>query len=172
MRVKVLVTVKAYPAISKKYKETVCTAGLTEEGNWIRIYPIPFRLLDYENKFRKYEWVELDLERNMSDFRLESYRLKDLFLKDMVSHGIVKADGDTWAERRSIILKKVYTNFGTLFSEAKNKSIYTSLAVFKPTKIIDFVYKETKREWSKKRKIILSQRKFSMDYLIMMTNLT
>lgn len=32
MRVKILITVKAYPAISKKYDETVCTAGITEEG--------------------------------------------------------------------------------------------------------------------------------------------
>jgi len=54
MRMKVLITVKAYPAISKKYNETVCTAGITEEGKWIRIYPIPFRQLEYDNQFRKY----------------------------------------------------------------------------------------------------------------------
>ena len=32
MRTKVLITVKAYPALSKKYSETVCTAGITEEA--------------------------------------------------------------------------------------------------------------------------------------------
>ncbi len=39
---RVLVTVKAYPEKSKKYGEVVCTIGLTEEGEWIRLYPIPF----------------------------------------------------------------------------------------------------------------------------------
>jgi len=31
---KVLITVKTYPAISKKYKELVCTAGFREDGRW------------------------------------------------------------------------------------------------------------------------------------------
>jgi hypothetical protein len=40
---KVLITVKTYPAISKKYEELVCTAGFREDGTWIRIYPVQFR---------------------------------------------------------------------------------------------------------------------------------
>jgi hypothetical protein len=160
MRKKILVIVKAYPAISKKYHETVCTAGLSEEGNWIRIYPIPFRQLDYEKQFRKYEWVELDLQRNMSDFRPETFRPKDLLLNDLVSHGVVKPDGDTWEERRKLVLKKVYTNMKTLIAQAKDKRIGTSLAVFKPTKIHDFIYEEVEREWSKKKTDFLKSKKF------------
>ena len=38
---RVLVTVKAYPKPSGKYEELVCTAGFTESGKWIRIYPLP-----------------------------------------------------------------------------------------------------------------------------------
>jgi len=44
---KVLITVKTYPTISGKYDELVCTAGFTKEGEWIRIYPIPFRKKSY-----------------------------------------------------------------------------------------------------------------------------
>ena len=50
---KVLVTVKTYPTLSDKYDELVCTAGLREDGSWIRIYPVPFRKLDYQNR---YQW--------------------------------------------------------------------------------------------------------------------
>ncbi|MBV6420176.1 MAG: hypothetical protein DAHOPDDO_01404 [Ignavibacteriaceae bacterium] len=151
MRKKILITVKAYPALSKKYNETVCTAGITENGEWIRIYPIPFRQLDYDKQFRKYEWIELDLERNINDFRPESYKPKDLFLKDMVSYGIIEADGNTWTDRRKFVLKKVYTNLNELITEAKDKKICTSLAVFKPTKIIDFNYVGVSREWEKEK---------------------
>lgn len=163
MRVKILITVKAYPAISKKYNETVCTAGITQEGKWIRIYPIPFRLLDYDKQFRKYEWIELDIERNKSDFRPESYKPKDLFLNDLVSHGIIKSDKNTWAERRKYVLKSIYTNLDKLISEAKDKEICTSLAVFKPTRIIDFIYEETSREWKKEKLDYMHSKKLQLN---------
>ena len=41
---RVLVTVKTYPTLSTKYGETVvCTAGVREDGTWVRIYPVPSR---------------------------------------------------------------------------------------------------------------------------------
>ena len=46
-REKVLITVKTYPTLSRKHGELVCTAGVREDGSWVRLYPIPFRLLDY-----------------------------------------------------------------------------------------------------------------------------
>ena len=73
-KVKVYITVKTYPTISKKYAELVCTAGLLEDGSWIRLYPTPFRLLKDEQKFPKYSWIEVDVEKNNSDYRKESYR--------------------------------------------------------------------------------------------------
>jgi len=44
-----------------------------------------------------------------------------------------------------------------LIVEAKDKDICTSLAVFKPTKVIDFVYKEVEREWDKNKLAKLNQ---------------
>ena len=38
-----------------------------------------------------------------------------------------------------------------LIEEAKNKEIRTSLAVFKPTKILDFYAEPAEREWNKKK---------------------
>ncbi len=144
---KVLITVKTYPAISKKYEELVCTAGFREDGSWIRIYPVQFRKRSYQEQYSKYEWIELDLVKNTSDARPESYR--------PVSHdtpieviGKIDADGDTWAVRRKYVLNKIYTNLTKLIEEAKDKDVCTSLAVFKPTKIIDFIWEEVEREWS------------------------
>ena len=56
---RILVTVKTYPTLSSKYDEVVCTAGLREDGSWIRIYPVPFRQLDDYEKYRKFDWVEI-----------------------------------------------------------------------------------------------------------------
>ncbi len=47
---RILVTVKTYPTPAAKYTETVCTAGITEDGEWIRIYPIRYRMLDHDKQ--------------------------------------------------------------------------------------------------------------------------
>ena len=36
-----------------------------------------------------------------------------------------------------------------LIAESKNKNIYTSLAIFKPTEILDFTIEAVEREWDK-----------------------
>jgi hypothetical protein len=38
-RKRVFITVKTYPPLSEKYDELVCTAGISEDGSWIRLYP-------------------------------------------------------------------------------------------------------------------------------------
>lgn len=158
-KTRVLITVKTYPTISKKYDELVCTAGFTEEGEWIRLYPIPFRKLDYVTQYHKYDWLEVDLIRNTSDFRPESYRIVNIDVNEplkKVGHVDTK---NNWEERKSIVLGKVWTDLSALIAEAKDRSIGTSLAVFKPTIVHDFIYKQVDRDWDKKKKDQLLQMK-------------
>jgi hypothetical protein len=51
---KVLITVKTYPLPSRSYTELVCTAGLINGEQWIRIYPVSFRFLHDNDKYPKY----------------------------------------------------------------------------------------------------------------------
>ncbi len=146
---KVLITVKTYPTLSNKYDELVCTAGFKEDGSWVRIYPIPFRKLDYDKQYSKYDWVEVDLERNTSDFRLESFKPKSIESAfKIVAH--LETD-DSWRQRKEIVLQNVYTNMTTLIAQAKDDKKYTSLAVFKPKEILDFTIEKVEREWDKKK---------------------
>lgn len=153
---KVLITVKTYPTISTKYEELVCTAGFLENGQWIRIYPVQYRKKRYAEQYKKYQWIEIDLVKNTEDFRPESFR--------PVSHDTeislldsIEADGDSWDERRKIVLNNVYTNLTKLIEESKDKSKYTSLAVFKPTEILDFKIEEVEREWDQEKLLSLNQ---------------
>ncbi len=70
----VLVTVKAYPNPSKGYRETSCVAGITRNGSWIRLHPIPFRLLTDQTKFRKYDILRASVSKS-SDTRPESHKI-------------------------------------------------------------------------------------------------
>lgn len=152
---RVLITVKTYPTLSSKYDELVCTAGFREDGTWIRIYPIPFRKRAYTEQYKKYDWIEIDLVKNRNDFRPESYRPR---LLDSEINIIGHLDtSHNWAARKSIVLEKVYTDLTELIAEAKDKAICTSLAVFKPTKIFDFVAEPVDREWSRDKLACLQQ---------------
>jgi hypothetical protein len=159
---KILITVKTYPTLSSKYDELVCTAGFLEDGTWIRVYPIPFRKLEYDKQYSKYDWVEIDIEKNTSDFRLESYKPKSLE-NNFQKIGEIKADGDAWQDRRKIVLKNVYTDMTELIALAKDETKYTSLAVFKPKEILDFKIEKVEREWDKKKLDNLKARALQLD---------
>ncbi len=152
---KVLIAVKTYPTISAKYDELVCTAGFREDGSWIRIYPVPFRKKAYTEQYKKYDWIELDLVKNDGDFRPESHRpySHDSEIK-IVGH--IDTAGN-WAERKQLVLGKIYYSLAELIAEAKDKNICTSLAVFKPTRILDFKAELVNREWSKDKLAKLQQ---------------
>lgn len=152
-RKKVLVAVKTYPTLSFKYDELVCTAGFLEDGSWIRIYPVPFRKLD--TRYKKWQWIELDLVKNDSDHRKESYRPYDY---ENITLGEIVDTKNDWAERKKYALHKVYSNMDELIKEAQDPEIGTSLAVFKPTEIIDFVWEPCAKEWDEKKVKAIYQR--------------
>ncbi len=142
MKKKILITVKTYPYIDA-FEEFVCTAGITEEGKWIRIYPIPFRDLKNEKKYKKYQWVELELKKSRKDSRVESFTPVNI---DKVALGeFIDTDGGSWKRRKEVVLKNIYTKIEDLTRRSERKSL--SLAVFKPTKIKNFHIKEVSREW-------------------------
>ncbi|MBD3638334.1 MAG: hypothetical protein HUJ25_13360 [Crocinitomicaceae bacterium] len=156
---KILITVKTYPNISTRYEELVCTAGFDEDGNWYRIYPVPYRRLPYGQQYSKYDWIELDLVKNTKDFRKESYRPKDIDVDEPIKKlGKITSAGN-WAQRKAVVLDKarLYTNLDELIAEAKSDE-RISLAVFKPSVILDFTYKEeAEREWPQNKLALFNQ---------------
>lgn len=77
VHLRVLITVKAAPNPSEKYGETVCVAGLSADPNrtgWIRLYPISFRDLGINDRFRKYDIITIDAKPARTDQRRESWK--------------------------------------------------------------------------------------------------
>ena len=139
---RILVTVKTYPELSKSYGETVCTAGLREDGTWVRLYPVPFRRLDEGEQYRLYDWITCPLTKHSGDERPESYRPTGEI--ERVDH---VGTSDNWRERRELLLgrPRIYRSLGEIIRAAKNNVM--SLAVFKPAQVIDFGWEATDREW-------------------------
>ena len=151
---KILITVKTYPTLSAKYGETVCTAGLREDGTWVRIYPVPFRRLDEKQRYKKFNWIECVLQRNSKkDFRPESYRPVDPDNECQFEPTGFVDTKNNWRQRRNLVLRKavVYTNMEELIKDAKNENKLTSLAVFKPKQLLGFETEKTDPEWSEEK---------------------
>lgn len=146
---RVLISVKTYPTLSEKYDELVCTAGFLENGEWIRIYPIPFRKLNYNSQYKKWQWIEIDLVKNKRDTRKESFRPANIDNDIQIKDALDTKNG--WAQRKEIVLKNVRYNLSELVNEAKNAQIGTSLAVFKPKEVKDFVWESCSSEWDKNK---------------------
>ena len=145
----VFITVKTYPQPSSSYGELVCTAGLLNGEQWVRIYPIPFRFLQDNQQYPKYSWITLDLERRTQDFRPESYRPRR-GIDEPIQVGDVLGTQDAWAGRKDFVLKEVFTSMQELIKLARDKSEYKSLATLKPAEIADFEIEETDRDWKEK----------------------
>ena len=140
---RILITVKTYPTLSRKHGETVCTAGIREDGSWVRLYPVPFRRLNEEEQYRKFDWIELDLRKSTSDPRPETYHPTDAKSIQAVGHLDTK---DGWKARsKALESVAVYERLQPLLDGAKANTI--SLAMFKPAKILDFFWEPCERNW-------------------------
>ena len=112
-RLKVLITVKTYPIPSAKYDELVCTAGVTESGDFVRLYPINFRDLPFSQQYKKYQWIEVVAGKHRGrDVRRESYR-PDSDTIQIIGEPI-KSNPGNWVERaRYALAKKARSHGGT-----------------------------------------------------------
>lgn len=143
----VLVTVMTYPHPSKKHQEVICTAGVTAEGRWIRLYPIDYRYLPEEKQFKKYQWIEVTLSPHgaQNDKRKES-RKPDLSSIRLLGDRL--GTENAWDERRKLVDKlPVFTldQLKELFDRER-----VSLGVVRPTEVLDLEIEEDDPEWDPK----------------------
>jgi len=158
-RTKILIWGKTYPELSRKYKETVCTGGVLEDGSPVRLYPVPLRYLGTDKQYKKYDWVELAIARSPIDTRPESFKVRTDHMKFL---GNCEPGGDGWPSRKDFMFRNTewqYANVDAL--KAAHKESGRSLGIIRPGQIdeVRFVKKpaEDAREFAKKLGDILAQ---------------
>ncbi|WP_421791080.1 hypothetical protein [Hyphobacterium sp.] len=68
--------VKALPHASGKYDETVCCAGISPGGSWVRQHPVPYRTLLQPQKFRRWDIIQYEFTDPGHDGRYETQRVE------------------------------------------------------------------------------------------------
>jgi hypothetical protein len=154
-RLKVLITVKTFPIPSSKYDELVCTAGVNEYGDFVRLYPINFRDLPFSQQYKKYQWLEVDAVKHTGrDSRKESYRPK---CDSIHLHGKPLSSGDNWAERSRCVLAKKSQSMEEL--HIRQEEDRTSLGIFRPKEVSDLIITPADPDWKPGFKAALMQQR-------------
>ena len=99
---RVLITARTYPTPVRRGVEVSCTGGITESGEWIRLFPVPYRFLSLDKRFRKYQWIEANVAKS-SDLRPESFQI-DIDSINIISEPLPTKD--RWQARKNIPSKE------------------------------------------------------------------
>jgi hypothetical protein len=129
----IFIVVKTYPLQSKSHVETVCTAGITKDNRWIRLYPVRFRYLPFDKRFTKYQWISAEVQKLKTDSRPETYRLKEESIR---LGNVIKPFPDNWSRRREIVLPLLNESVEEL--QFLQRETGQSLGIIKVEELCDF----------------------------------
>ncbi|MDN4185456.1 MAG: hypothetical protein QY871_00020 [Dehalococcoides mccartyi] len=141
---KVLITARTYPVPSKKSIEVSCTAGITDEGDWVRLFPIPWRFLDSDKRFKKYQYIEAEILKSSSDPRSESYKINIDTIK-IISPPL--STNNKWESRKNIVYPKRSASLCQLQHECETYKIPT-LGIIKPQFIKRLIIEKSSPDWT------------------------
>jgi len=149
-----LILTKTYPSPSAQYRETTCVAAITRQGEMRRLFPVPYRLLEGDAQFKKWEWIKARVTKPSKDHRPESYRIDADSIER--SGNLIDTSGGDWSERLSWIEPQVVDGFASL--ELRRQKTGQTLGFIRPTKLLELkITKAANPEWTEADKTKLSQ---------------
>lgn len=155
---RILVLVKTYPNPSQKYQESVCVAGVTQENEWIRLYPVLFRSLDEEERFKKYQWIDLNVKKS-SDQRPFTYKP----MLDSMRTSEIIGTKNNWKERKKWVYALPVNDSMCSVQRDANKCleegrpVARSLAAIKPASVEELVVEPDVPDWTHEQKEWINQ---------------
>jgi hypothetical protein len=152
VRKRVLIVVRTYPAPAKSTIEASCTAAITSDGEWVRMFPVPARLMDHDKRFSKWQWIDVDLLKAPRDSRPESYKLNP----DSIIIGESVGTQDGWRARRQII-NRLRRPSMCLIKRERDDHGHPTLGVFRPHEIRQLIIDPTEEQWTDAQLATLTQ---------------
>ncbi len=147
-----LIVVRTYPTPARRGIEVSCTAAVTDGGEWLRLFPVPWRFLEEDQQFRRYQWVELTVTK-ATDPRPESYKLRQNGIR-ILSPPLSTAR--RWKERKRYVLPQVAHCLCCLKKECDEKG-FPTLGVFRPRSIEGLDIDSESASWTPAQLAILRQ---------------
>ena len=141
---KVLIVVRTYPSPARKGVEVSCTAAITQDGKWVRLFPIPYRFLTFDSRFRKYQWIEVSMRRS-SDPRPESYEINLDSIRILTDPITTK---DRWQLRKDLVIPLKAPSLCYLQRQKNQIADAPTLGLVKSKYITEFSIEQDEPDWS------------------------
>ncbi|MFY7837707.1 MAG: hypothetical protein ACOVQ0_15645 [Novosphingobium sp.] len=133
---------------------------MDESGKFIRLFPVPFRLVRDEQQFKKWQWIAARIEKAKGDHRTESHKIYvdtiDCSQKPISTHA-------RWADRRVALNGvSVFNDFAAL--ESDRKSSGTTIGLLKPSSIISLDITPERPDWTdeERKKLEANERQIGL----------
>ena len=151
---RILILAKTYPSPSARYVETSCVAGITEQGEPRRLFPVPFRLIEAAQQFKKWQWITVRVRKSNDDHRPESHRI---YVDELDCSEQSLPTDNQWAARRPWLEQfPTFDNFATM--EENRKQTGASLALVRPKRIVCLEITQARNpNWTKEERAKLIQ---------------
>src|ERR1017187_4091703 len=126
-----LIVVRSYPVPVPSGVESSCTAAITDMGDWLRLFPVPWRLLPSDQRFRKYQWIEAKVIKATDDSRRESFKLRPDGIR-VLSEPLPNTNN--WRAKKEIVLPMRAPSLCSLIRE-RSLNHHPTLGLFRPASI-------------------------------------
>jgi hypothetical protein len=147
-----LIVVKTYPVPATKGVEVSCTAAITDAGEWLRLFPISWRFLDDDQKFHKYQWVDVTVTKS-KDPRPESYRVKPDGIK-IISKPL--STKNAWQAAKAVVVP-LRAHCLCCLTKERDINKHPTLGCFRPRSIERLVITKDDATWTESQLAILRQ---------------
>lgn len=144
--------VRTYPVPARKGVEVSCTAAITDKGEWLRLFPVPYRRLNTSQQFKKYQWIEVGVMK-ASDPRPESHKISQQTIK-IKSDVLPTTNG--WQARKNIIFPLKAESMCALRRQRDEHGSPT-LGIFQPAAIEKLIIRPTAADWTQAELEIMKQ---------------
>jgi|ERR1017187_8556253 hypothetical protein len=148
-----LIVVRTYPTPAKTGVEISCTAAITDDGKWLRLFPIPYRFLPQDQRFRKYQWIDVTTTKSTKDSRPESYKIKPDSIKIISEPLSTKGE---WTARKQVIFP-LKGHCLCCLEAARAKQGHPTLGFFKPHRIERLIIEADAPTWTDAQLAVLRQ---------------
>lgn len=145
---RILILAKTYPSPSAQYIETSCVAGIRHDGSMRRLYPVPFRLLEEGRQFKKWQWIDVRVEKATKDHRPESYKV---YVDTIVCREVINSKKG-WTSRWEWLDKiPSFNSISDLDAARLNDKV--SIGLLRPKRVLSLeIVKARSQDWTEEER--------------------
>ncbi len=147
-----LILAKTYPNPSTSNREITCVAAINKSRQLRRLFPLPYRYLQGDQQFAKWQWITARINKAPKDHRPESHTIDG----DSIERHEKVPTNEGWKQRLQWLEGHVYPTPSVLEQKRLEKGV--TLGFIRPIKLLALeISKSDKPDWTEEEKQKLTQ---------------